>query len=75
MCESAMIEINHAISELQAEVAVKLYEVDIVDDDKFFALYQTKIPVLSIETKGAARMVCWPFDHSDITMEMMNTGQ
>lgn len=64
LCDNALVEINKALEIVPRTSEVILSEVDIVDDDNLFELYQTSIPVLKIACEEHCRTLCWPFNQA-----------
>lgn len=66
LCDAALKEVNLATQLLKTTSTIQLFEVDIIDDDALFDLYQTKIPVLIIEMATKTESLNWPFNQGMI---------
>lgn len=72
LCEQA-----HRMAQAIADqYGYSLHTIDIADDDALMALYQTRIPVLSIRSTQALtplRTIAWPFDEAQLLAWMQQS--
>jgi len=62
LCEQAQEVISSATTQVSNTCTVNLSQLDIMDDDSLYALYETRIPVLTIENGRTSTLLNWPFD-------------
>lgn len=66
LCDEALLIIKEAITQTNVPMAVKLIQIDIVDDDALYSLYETAIPVLKIDSQQYPSTLNWPFNTKNI---------